>query len=97
MKSILVFGFFLISPICWGEGDFKGVEVTDESSTEAGLNDPLQSGEFCCDREHTGGWAQEMSPQESQKIVRQVLNTVPRPATRPSTRKRGTGPSSGQR
>ena len=75
---------------------FEGVQVTkDEEDIEAYFKNDTLSSEFCCDREYTADWAQEMSEKESQDIVKKVLysqSQKPKP-----TRRRPPPAGSGQR
>lgn len=55
---------------------FKGVKVTkSEDETEASSkDDTIMNSDMCCDREYAQGWAQEISPQESQARVNRILS-----------------------
>jgi len=65
---------------------FEGVQVTEEDEEiEAYFRNDTLNSEFCCEREYTADWAQEMSEQESQDIVKKVLysqSKKPKPARR---------------
>ena len=65
---------------------FQGVQVTeDEAEIEAYFRNDTLSSEFCCEREYTSDWAQDMSKKESQDIVNKVLysqSQKPKPTRR---------------
>ena len=79
---------------------FLSFNVSAESSetdTEAGFSyDDRRNSDFCCDRSHKDDFAHDLSAQESQRIVNQILykpdRLEPSPSSRPSS-----GSSSGQR
>ena len=68
----LLFGFFLAS-LSLKADPFQGVSVEDENNTEAYFNNGSSNSEFCCDRELPSDWAQNLSKQESELIVKKVL------------------------
>ena len=87
-----MFVFFLV-PLKLNANPFQGVQLTDEEETEAdSKDDTKQSSQFCCDREQKQGWAQELSEQESQRIVNKVLYSQKSADPIPPS-----GPTKGQR
>lgn len=95
MKYIKFFLFFIFLSLAFplSATAFKGVQITEVGETEAYFKNDSDSSEFCCDREYTGGWAQESSPQERQRMINRFLFTDYK-SSRPPTKK---PPAKGQR
>ena len=78
MKILFIFCFFF-----WFVGSsgaetksvtsFQSVDLPGEEDTEAYFRNNTMNSEFCCDREYTSDWAQNMSTQESRQIVSRWL------------------------
>ena len=74
MKVVLIL-VFLSLPLEVFAGAFEGTEVTPTEATEAaGNGNTIKPLEKCCDRSRLGGSAHDISEQDSQIILRQVLN-----------------------
>ena len=69
----LLVAFFLSPLSLKADPPFQGVSVEEENNTEAYFNDGSSNSEFCCDRELSSDWAQDLSEQESKRIVNRVL------------------------
>jgi len=53
---------------------FKGTDTTESHEVEAtSLTPSLRSSDACCDREYVSEWAQDMSKEESQRVVNKWL------------------------
>ena len=71
---------------------FRAQKLQLKANTEAvSKDDTIMSDDMCCDRENAQGWAQEISPQESQTRVNRILSVgrdVPIPSIRPGSGQR---------